>query len=300
MTVSALFPSLWSARITYFATQFSAFLPNATRQWEGEAVYGNTVKIPTVDRSVTISDYSHTADLAAAEDIDATTQDLSIDQEKSFHFFLEDLDARQSRIPGASLIDIKSQGAGLAMAANIDAYVAGRLAALDTSDILSAPAAASFNLNFVADLDKLLTINKYIQSQWIMIMPPELVEKIDDGIIAKTYGDAVLDRYFMNALGNDPAAGSNGFVFNLKRHPVYVSDALFLRRKADKAVTARTDANQSAVWCYNPLDLALVMQVNRTETYRPEKRFSTAVKGLFNYGAKVLNEERMVRFLFND
>lgn len=300
MALSPLFPSLWSARITYFATQFSAFLPNATREWEGEARMGNTVKIPTVDRSVTINDYSRTADLTAPEDIDATTQDLLINQEKAFNFSLEDLDAVQSRIPGATLIDIKSQGAGLAMAANVDAYVNGLLTALDTTKILAAPAAAAFNLNFIADLDRLLTLAKLPQAGHILIMPPELVERIDDGIIAKTYGDAVLDRYFTTPLAADPAEGSNGFVFNLKRHRCFVSDSGSLRLLTGKAEADRSKTNQSVVWAYNPRDLALVMQVNRTETYRPEKRFASAVKGLFNYGSKVLNAGRFVRFIFND
>ena len=300
MAVSALFPTLWSARITYFATQFSAFLPNATRQWEGEATMGNTVKIPTVDRGVTINDYSRTQDLAAPEDIDASTVDLLINQEKSFHFALEDLDAVQSRIPGASLIDLKAQGAGLKVASTVDGYVAGLLKALAAADIGHNVAAQAFDLNFIADLDQWLTLQQLVQSGHVLIMPPELVKKIDDGIIGKTYGDAVLDRYFLNAVGADPSAGMNGFAFNLKRHPAFVSNDLSLRLKSGNASNTRTGTNQSVVWAYNPLDLALVMQVNKTETYRPERRFSTAVKGLFNYGGKLLNGGRMARYIFND
>jgi len=131
-------------------------------------------------------------------------------------------------------------------------------------------------------------------------MPPELIEQIDDGIIAKTYGDAVLDRYFTAPLANDPAQGSNGFAFMLKRHQVFTSDSGILRLLSGKAEADRSKTNQSVVWAYNPRDLALVMQVNRTETYRPEKRFATAVKGLFSYGSKVLNAGRFVRFVFND
>jgi len=298
MAISPLFPALWSARITYFATLFSAFLPNATRQWEGEATMGNTVKIPTVDIGVTINDYSRTNDLGAPEDIDASTQDLVIDQEKSFNFALEDLDSVQSRIPGATLIDMKSMGAGRAVAQTIDNYVAAQILAIDAFGL--SPPAAAFDLNFVADLDEWLTLQGLAQSPVVMIMPPELVKKIDQGIIAKTYGDAVLDRYFLEALGNDPTATPDGFSFNLKRHRVFVSNNGGLRVKGGNPEPDRTKTDGSVVYCYNPLDLALVWQVNRTEVYRPEKRFSTAVKGLFNYGGKVLNKGRFAKFIFND
>ena len=306
MPLSPLFPTLWSARITYFAGQFSAFLPNATRQWEGEATTGNQVRIPTVDRSVELKDYSRVADLDAPEDIDATTQTLLIDQEKYFNFAIEDLDAVQSRIPGATLIDIKSGGAGLAIAANVDGYVAGLLDAIPENTLLHTVALANampFDLKFSTQMNKLLTIRKLQTAGYVVIAPPEIIEIIDNGVIDKTYGDVVLGAQFLQALGMDPAAANNGYAFNIGRNRFYASNNASLRFRSDGSATAITDDDRgdgSVMYAYNPLDLALVFQVNKTEAYRPQKRFSTAMKGLVNYGSRVLNGARMLKFRFTD
>ena len=306
MALSPLFPTLWSARITYFAGQFSAFLPNATRQWEGEATVGNRVNIPTVDRSVALKDYSRVADLDAPEDIDATTQTLTIDQEKYFNFAIEDLDARQSNIPGATLIDIKSGGAGLAIANDIDGYVGGLLNAIPDGNLLHNVAVADaqpFDLKFSTQMNKLLTIRALQSAGYVVIAPPEIIEIIDNGIIDKTYGDVVIGARFLEALGMDPAATTNGFAFTIGRNRYYASNNATLRYRSDGSATAITNADRgdgSVMYAYNPLDLALIMQVNKTEAYRPQKRFSSAIKGLVNYGSRVLNAGRVLKFRFTD
>ena len=301
MAISVLFPQLWSARITYFAQQFSAFLPNATRAWEGEAVYGNTVKIPTVDRDVMLRDYSRTADLAAPEDIDATTQDLVIDQEKYFSFALEDLDARQSRIPGSMLIDLKSQGAGLKIALTVDTHVAGKLNGIQAGDLLLNEAAAVFNLAFITKVKKLLTLHGLAWRNAVIVTTPEVVETVEKGIIDKTYGDALASMQFSGGTSNDPQQ-RNGLAMQVGGMLVYVSAIPEMRRRSsgNQPITLEDRGNRSLLYVYAPQDLALVQQVNKVEPYRLEKRFATGVKGLTNYGARALNPGRVMKFTFND
>lgn len=298
---SATIPDLWSARITHFLTRFSAFLPNATRAWEGDAVYGNTVKIPTIDRSVTVSNYSRTADLAAPEDIDTTTQDLNIDQEKYFRFFLEDLNARQDRIGAGQLIDSKAQGAGIAMAENVDEYVGGLLAAIGNNDFAHQVAAAAFNLNFLTEVKKQATFLNQPQSSLIAITTPEVIQKIENGVIDKTYGDVVTAANWGSGASDDPVVTGMGYALTIGGIRIYVSNSTKLRAKANNAaVDANSRGTISRCFVYDPMDLALVMQVNKVETSRMEARFATQVKGLMNYGSKVLNAGRMQRYLFND
>ena len=301
MAISPLFPQLWSARITYFATQFSAFLPNATRAWEGEAIYGNTIKIPTVDRDVTLKTYSRTADLDAPEDIDATTQDLTIDQERYFNFALEDLDARQSRISGSQLIDMKSMGAGLKIASTIDDYMCSLLQSIKSADFLKDFGAADFDINFTADLKELLTLNNLVRAGWVIVTTPEIVKKVENGVLDGTYGDALASAQFRSGFSGDPAAATNGLAAVVNGMPFYASNNPRLRVKNDgTAATATNRQDESYALAYNPLDVALVQQVNSVEAYRQEKRFGTGVKGLTNYGGKVLNQGRIVRFRFRD
>ena len=329
MAISALFPTIWSARITYFAEQFSAFLPNANRLWEGEAIYGNVVKIPTIDRDVTIQDYNRDTDLVDPERIDAGMQDLLIDQEKYFHFALEDLDNRQSRISGGMLVDMKSQGAGLKVATTVDDYVASRLEQVyqRTGDANTGNAAAkllargtdllfsnwdrtgnipNFSLNFWPEVKERLTIEGLLHSAAVMVTTPELIRKIEEGYLDGSYGDlfrgAMINPVVNAQLASDPAR-ANGLAMILSNgNRVYVSNSKRLRRKggngedtaletgAGEADAGKLDrGNKSVMWIYNPFDLALVQQINQVEAYRPERRFSSAIKGLTNYGAKVLD-----------
>ena len=302
MAINVLFPQLWSARITYFANQFSAFLPNATRAWEGEAVYGNTVKIPTIERDVTLKDYSRTADLDAPEDIDASTQDLLIDQEKYFSFALEDLDAAQSRIPGATLIDIKSQGAALKIARTVDTHVANQLLAIKAADLLLNEAAAAFNLDFITKVKKLLTLHGLSWRNAVIVTTPEVVETVEKGIIDKTYGDLLASQAFAGGTERDPSEAS-GLALIVGGMRVYVSAIPEMRFQSGNnppPITLAARGDRSNTFVYAPQDLALVQQVNKVEPYRLEKRFATGIKGLTNYGARALNAGRVMKLVFND
>ena len=299
MAVSNLFPTLWSARITHFTEQTSAFLPNATRAWEGEAVYGNKINIPTIGRGVTVQTYSRTADLAAPEAITTSTQTLNIDQEKYFNFALEDLDARQSRISGSELIDIKAAGAGLALSADVDTYVEAQLEAATIS--AGSTTAADFDAELFAEIKRIAATKGVSWRNLVIVSTPEFVENVEKKVIDGTYGDVVLAEAFRTGAMDDPTAVPSGFAGRVLGIPLYASASLTMRADSGgTSVSASDRGDQSQVFVYDPRDLALVQQVNRVETYRIEKRFATGVKGLLNYGAKVLNAGRMQEYLIND
>ena len=300
MTVSATIPQIWAARVTHFLNFFSAFAPNATREWEGEARIGNIIKVPTQDRSVALATYSRTADLSAPSVLTTSTQDLNINQAKAFHFQLEDLDARQNAIPASTLLDNQSAGGAEAVAKDIDNYCAGLLTAITAGDLANNVAAANFNLNYLADIRRVATSINQPRSSLVQIMPPELVEKIDDAAIARTYGDIIASQLIAGSIAADPVSGMS-FVGVMGGISTYVSNDINLRNTDAGAIpSGASRGTRSVVHVYDPRDFALVVQVSQVETYRPERRFATAVKGLVNYGAKVLNAGRMQKYVFND
>lgn len=302
MTVTATIPQIWAARVTHFLDFFSAFTPNATREWEGEARIGNTVKIPTQDRTVTLSDYSRTTDLTEPAVLTTSTQDLEINQAKTFNFALEDLDARQNAIPPSVLLDNQTSGGAEAMAKAVDGYCAGLLRAITNANLAHATAAAgvSFDLNYLADVRRVATSINQPRAALVQIMPPELVEKIDDAAIAKTYGDIVASQLIAGSVAGDPVAGM-AYVGVLGQIRTFVSNDPNLRGTgSSNTVPTSGRGDKSVVYVYDPRDFALVVQVSNVEAYRPERRFSTAIKGLTNYGARVLNAGRMQRYVFTD
>lgn len=301
MAVNATIPLIWSARITYFLDFFSAFTPNSNRQWEGDASIGNTVKIPTIDRSVQLADYSRTEDLADPEVLNTTTQDLVINQAKAFHFLLEDLDAQQNKIPPSMLLDTKSTGGAQAVAQNIDKFVSGLIRAIPLNDFNVHPASAAFNLNYMSSLRQAATLNNQSRSNLVQIVPPEIVKKIDDAAIAKTYGDIVASQLIAGSIAGDPVdqASYVGVIGGIR---TYVSNDINLKASnaAGAAVADDSRGTHSIIYVFDPRDLGLVVQTNKVEVYRPEKRFASAVKGLVSYGAKVINAGRMQRYIFSD
>ena len=299
MAVTSTIPQIWAARLTHFLNFFSAFTPNATREWEGVARMGNTVKIPTQDRSVTLQNYSRTADLNAPTNLTTSTQDLLISESKAFNFALEDLDAQQNAIPASTLLDNQTSGGGMAVAENIDEFVAGLLRANTTW--ASAPGIANFDLKYLADIRRQATALNLPRTALVQIVPPELIEKIDDAAIDKTYGDIVASQLIGGSLAADPVANM-AFVGVMGGVRTYVSNSIQLRGMGTDGTTAVSSGRgtTSLVYVYDPRDLGLVVQTDQVESYRLEKRFATGIKGLINYGAKILNGGRMQRYIFRD
>lgn len=302
MAVDATIPQIWSARITHYLSGFSAFVPNANRVYEGDANVGNVVKVPSIDRSTVIRDYSRTQDLAAPEDIDSTTQDLLIDQGKYFNFALEDLDARQNRIPASVLMDSKAAGAAEGLANEVDDFVASRLGGITDANFLGgAPTAGSFDLNFTSLAKRRATSINQPRSSLVCITTPEVVEDIDEGIIDRTYGDVVAAQNLIAGLMQDPTATTAGFVGRINGIGFYTSNSTRLRQtSAGARPSGNARGDRSVSYILDPRDLALVVQVNQVETYRQERRFGTGVKGLVAFGAKVLNAGRMQKFVHTD
>lgn len=305
MAVTTSIPDpVWSARTTHYLTKYSAFIGQTNRQWEGDAEYGNKVRIITIDRSTVIFDYSRTADLTAPEDIDTTTTDLAIDQEKAFNFMMEDLDARQSRISGAQLVDVKAEGAGIEMSQVVDAHVVKQLNDATGSTLAANVAAADFNLKFVAAVKKTAALLNLPVGQVVCVLTPELIQKIEEGIIDKTYGDIMTAANFGPGYGQDPnseGGESSGFWGMLNGIRIFVSNRPELKlTSSNGAVSGGNRGARSIVYIYDPRDLGLVVQVNKTEVYRLEKRFATGVKGLVNYGSKLINPARVQKLIFND
>ena len=86
-------PEIWSARFLSRLDDSLVWGSVANSLYEGEiAQAGDTVKIPTPTTTVTVSDYTIDTDIASPTLTSGTTQDLTIDQQKYFHFYVDDID----------------------------------------------------------------------------------------------------------------------------------------------------------------------------------------------------------------
>lgn len=283
--ITQFIPALWAARFLSHLDNALVWGMVANRNYEGEvAEAGDTVKIPTSTTAITVRDYTVDTDIAAPETVSGSTQDLVIDKQKYFNFYVDDIDRAQSR---PSIMDDAMGRAAFNMANQVDddlrgmvdsEYAAGRLVSAITEEV---GAAGSALIKAFASAKRRLATSRVIMlgTPWAVIHPDTV---------------NILEEYF---LVNPPAglfvpataeqALRNGFVGNLLGFQLYTTN------KVPAGTAQGSDSTRRIYLSAGTEAITLVDQIVSTEAYRPEKRFGEAVKGLNVYGIKVVRPEAL-------
>ena len=272
MSIQNFIPTIWIARLLNHLDKSHVYLNLLNRDYEGEIKnFGDTVKINQVG-DVSIKDYTKGTDIDAPEDITGEQQELKIDQAKYFNFAVDDVDNAQTN---PKLMDKAMQRAAYAMNDVVDAFAANLLAinvhadnAIGTNDAPIVPTKADA-YDYLVDLNtKLTEANVAKMGRWVVI--PAFYH----GLLLKD------DRFVGNGTDYNQAILEGGEVGKAAGFTVYVSNNVpHTEGTKYKVIAGTTEAGSYAE------------QILNTEAYRPEKRFSDAVKGLHTYGAKVLQSK---------
>lgn len=272
MSIQNFIPTIWSARLLNHLDKSHVYLNLLNRDYEGEIKnFGDTVKINQVG-DVSIKDYIKGTDIDAPEDITGEQQELKIDQAKYFNFAVDDVDNAQTN---PKLMDKAMQRAAYAMNDVVDAFAANLLAinvhadnAIGTNEAPIVPTKADA-YDYLVDLNtKLTEANVAKMGRWVVI--PAFYH----GLLLKD------DRFVGNGTDYNQAILEGGEVGKAAGFTVYVSNNdPNTEGTKYKVIAGTTEAGSYAE------------QILNTEAYRPEKRFSDAVKGLHTYGAKVLQSK---------
>ncbi len=272
MSIQNFIPTIWSARLLNHLDKSHVYLNLLNRDYEGEIKnFGDTVKINQVG-DVSIKDYIKGTDIDAPEDITGEQQELKIDQAKYFNFAVDDVDNAQTN---PKLMDKAMQRAAYAMNDVVDAFAANLLAinvhadnAIGTNEAPIVPTKADA-YDYLVDLNtKLTEANVAKMGRWVVI--PAFYH----GLLLKD------DRFVGNGTDYNQAILEGGEVGKAAGFTVYVSNNVPNTEGTKyKVIAGTTEAGSYAE------------QILNTEAYRPEKRFSDAVKGLHTYGAKVLQSK---------
>lgn len=272
MSIQNFIPTIWSARLLNHLDKSHVYLNLLNRDYEREIKnFGDTVKINQVG-DVSIKDYTKGTDIDAPEDITGEQQELKIDQAKYFNFAVDDVDNAQTN---PKLMDKAMQRAAYAMNDVVDAFAANLLAinvhadnAIGTNEAPIVPTKADA-YDYLVDLNtKLTEANVAKMGRWVVI--PAFYH----GLLLKD------DRFVGNGTDYNQAILEGGEVGKAAGFTVYVSNNVpHTEGTKYKVIAGTTEAGSYAE------------QILNTEAYRPEKRFSDAVKGLHTYGAKVLQSK---------
>jgi len=269
-------PTVWAGRLLT-ALQKSLVYGQAgvaNRDYEGEILAaGNTVKIASVG-DVSIGDYTKDTDIGDPDILTDDEQTLTIDQQKYFNFYVDSIDRAQQNV---NVLDEAMRRAGWQLRDAADTFLAGIMdAAVPTGNkigSLTTPKVPTKDdaYEYLVDLSVLLDeANAPIDGRFVVVP-------------AWFHGLLLKDERFISS-------GTN--VGDAARRNAEVGEAAgFSILKSNNV--PNTGAAKYRIFAGHSIATAYVEQIIDVQTYKPEKRFGDAVKGLHVYGAKVVRPEAL-------
>ncbi len=275
-------PTVWAARLLV-ALEKALIYGQANvsnRDYEGEIKKaGNTVKIASIG-DVTIGDYTTNVDIADPEVLTDDEQTLLIDKAKYFNFYVDSVDRAQQNV---NVLDEAMRRSAWSLREIADTFLA---TTMDTAvpngnkigtTITPKVPTKDDAYEYLVDLGVLLDESNVPTMERFVVVPAwfhGLLLK-DDRFVRS--GTTAGDR----RLQNGEAGQAAGFAV-LKSNNV-----------------PNTTGSKYKIIAGHSMATAYVEQILDVQTYKPEKRFGDAVKGLHVYGAKVVRPTALACLIAN-
>jgi N4-gp56 family major capsid protein len=275
-------PTVWAARLLT-ALEKSLVYGQANvcnRDYEGEIrAAGNTVKIASIS-DVTVNDYTKDVDIDPPETLTDASQTLSIDQQKYFNFYVDSIDRAQQNV---NVLDEAMRRSAWRLRDLADSYIASIMATAvpvgntigdtTTPEVPTKADAYEYLVDLGVKLDE---ANAPIDGRFCIVP-------------AWFHGLLLKDDRFINAgtLRSDRAL-ANGAVGEAAGFSILKSNNV----PNDTGAKYKIMAGHSSATSY-------AEQILDLHTYKPEKRFGDAVKGLHVYGAKVVRPTALACLIAN-
>lgn len=274
MSIANFIPQIWSARLLANLDKALVYANCVNRDYEGEIKqFGDTVKINQMG-PVTIKDYSRTGETKGViddpQELTSTQQILVIDQAKYFNFKVDDVDKAQANV---SLVDKGMNRAGYGIADVIDQYIA---AFVKDAKIKVGSASAPIDIEVSNAYDQLV----------------DLGVALDEKNVSKVGRFCVLPPWYVGMLVKDPRFTKEYKILENGLIEGATVAGFELRQSNNVPVTA----GKYSIMAGTDIAISYAGQVTETEAYRPEKSFADAMKGLFVFGAKVVQGDALCNF----
>lgn len=268
MAITNFIPEVWSAKLLTALEKNLVYgaAGVVNRDYEGEiSQFGDTVHITNLV-DPTIGSYTAHTDITI-EDVDDGTATLIINQSPYFAFEVDDIEKRQAR---GGVLDEQARRAAYLLRDKADQYVAGLMATgVDAGNVIAESTVTSATAyDTLVDLGTLLTEdNVPFEGRWAIVTP-------------KFYGLLLKDdRFVASGSESGSATLANGVVGSAAGLSIRVSNNApdGPGAGAGKLVIAGTS-----------IATTYAEQIAKVESFKMEKRFNEAIKGLHLYGAKVV------------
>jgi len=275
-------PTVWAARLLVALEKALVYGQTnvSNRDYEGDIRQaGNTVKIGSIG-DVSIGDYVKDTDIGDPQVLSDADQSLLIDQSKYFNFYVDSVDRAQQNV---NVLDEAMRRSAWGLREKADAFLAAAMeAAVPAGNKIGSTAVPKVPTKndayeYLVDLGVLLDeANTPIDGRFCIV--PAWFHGLllkDDRFVRS--GTAVGDR----RLANGEAGEAAGFIV-LKSNNV-----------------PQTAGTKYKIIAGHAMATAYVEQILDVQTYKPEKRFGDAVKGLHVYGAKVVRPTALACLIAN-
>ncbi|MBR2387774.1 MAG: hypothetical protein IKB02_03290 [Clostridia bacterium] len=273
MAITNFIPTIWSENLYEELDKQYIAVANCNRDFEGDIKNkGSVVKICGVG-TVNVSDYTKNTDMSAAQTLSDTVKELTIDQAKYFNFQIDDIDRAQCT---PKLMSSAMKIAASSLANEADKHIFSLYEEAGTTIQSGAITEDEIFHHIVKAITTLRENNVNDTKDVVIEVSPSVAALIIKAKINLTADGEVLE------------SGCIGKIMGCK---VFVSNN----------VTTVDDGDTNTVYCYvrTKRAIAFAEQLSEIEAYRPEKRFSDAVKGLHLYGAKVIYPKEFVVLRLN-
>lgn len=275
-------PTVWSARILQQLDKALVYGQTGVvnRDYEGEIrEAGSTVKIASIG-DITVDDYTRDTDIGDPQILTDTEQMLVIDQQKYFNFYVDSIDRAQTNI---NVMDEAMQRAAYGLRDKADQYIAAlmdaavpsgnKIGSTTTPVIPTATTAYEYLVDLATKLDE---ANVPTDGRWCVVPPWFHGLMLKDARFVSA-GSAKTDQ----VLANGEVGEAAGFRI-LKSNNV-----------------PNTFGTKYKIIAGHPIATSYAEQILDVQSYKPEKRFGDAVKGLHVYGAKVLRPAALAEIIAN-
>lgn len=271
MAVTHFIPEVWSAYILERYLAKNVFASLLDRKYEGEARKGNTVHIPGVVAPA-VKDYKANNRTTSADAITDTGLDITIDQEKNFDFYVDDIDNAQA---DRDLLPLYTEAAGDSLATDADEFIADLLIANATGmPWTSNPTTGDAAFDVIKNARKLLNkANVPDDDMRVAVVNAEFESLL--------YGaDSKLTSFDTSG---DTAGLRNATVGKLLGFRVVTSNNL-------------PEADSPQAVFFHQRAAAFVSQIDEVEGMRAQDKFADRVRGLHVYGGKVVKAPGVLVF----
>lgn len=259
MAVTNFIQTIWSKKIQDDLELKCKLVDNCLRDYEGDCKYARTVKILGVGEP-TIGDYTG-ADIEI-EEMSDRGQELTIDQQKYFAFYVDDVNQAQS-VPGLKEKYQEKAVHGLAVAR--DSYVASLIKG--ATNATTATALTQEAVKEAIDAAIVALRERNFDEEGVIEITPAVYNVFKNCLITlSTNNPEYIKKGIVGVYDDFNVVMSN----NMAKDGTYAYCCI----RGKKAV-------------------AFAGQINEVEALRAEKKFKDIIRGLDTFGAKVIDDNRI-------